>query len=187
MSASPCPREVARFTNQTHGRDGLVNRAGTALLTCRIGVSPGIEAGGSRPGTLCEAWLDPKTYARCARCRGRCLGEPAGCLGDWGTTGDWELGDRCENFPYVFKGTPSARQAGPAGPGVACRDAEVSRGNRELERRRTAKAGGERGTRLLRGGSLPRATGGSPPGAALPPVGCPRTRRQPVPAPTRPR
>ena len=31
----------------------------------------------------------------------------------------------------------------------------------------------ERGTRRLRGGSLPRPTDGSPPGAALPPVGTP--------------
>ena len=38
--------------------------------------------------------------------------------------------------------------------------------------RRLSQAG-ERGTRLLRGGSLPRPTGGSPPGAALPPVGTP--------------
>jgi hypothetical protein len=44
-------------------------------------------------------------------------------------------------------------------------------GNRELERRRSARA--ERGTRLLQGGSMPRPTGGSPPGAALPPVGSP--------------
>jgi hypothetical protein len=44
---------------------------------------------------------------------------------------------------------------------------------------------GNRGARLLRGGSMPRPTGGSPPGAAMPPVGCPRARRQAVPAPTR--
>ena len=42
-----------------------------------------------------------------------------------------------------------------------------------------------RETGLLRGGSLPRPTGGSPPGAALPPGGCPRIRRQPVPSATR--
>jgi len=38
-----------------------------------------------------------------------------------------------------------------------------------------------RGTRLLRGGSLPRPKGGNPPGAALPPVGRPRACRQRVP------
>ena len=32
---------------------------------------------------------------------------------------------------------------------------------------------GQQGTRLLRCGRMPRPTGGSPPGAALPPVGCP--------------
>jgi len=86
------------------------------------------------------------------------------------------------------KGTPSARQAGPSPADVACRDAEVSRGNRELEPQGTARAGrGCRGTRLLRGGSMPRPTGGSPPGAALPPVGCPRSPQAGGTAPTRPR
>ncbi len=49
-----------------------------------------------------------------------------------------------------------------------------------------------RGTRPLRGGSLPSPTGGSPPGAALPPGGCPapagrryRLQRTPVTAPAR--
>jgi hypothetical protein len=37
----------------------------------------------------------------------------------------------------------------------------------------------------LRDGNLPRARGGSPPGAAPPPVGCPRSRRHAVPSPTR--
>ena len=81
------------------------------------------------------------------------------------------------SFFTDIKGAPSARQAGPGPAGVVCKDAEISRGNRELERRenRQSQAGGNRGTRLLRGGSMPRPTGGSPPGAALPPVSCPRS------------
>jgi len=63
-----------------------------------------------------------------------------------------------------------------------------SAGNRKLKTREPPGPGrGSRGTHLLRGGSLPRPAGGSPPGAALPPVGSPGTRGQPVPAPTRPR
>jgi hypothetical protein len=67
-----------------------------------------------------------------------------------------------------------------------------ARPGRARTRRRQAKSQPERGkstgtawrwrrgTSLHRGVSMPRPMGGSPPGAALPPVGCPRTRRQPV-------
>jgi hypothetical protein len=82
-------------------------------------------------------------------------------------------------FTY-FKGTPTARQAGPCRP-IACEDAEITPRNRELARGEPPEPGGvAKRTRLLRGGSLPRPRGGSPPGATLPPVGSPRTRRQAV-------
>jgi hypothetical protein len=83
----------------------------------------------------------------------------------------------CEYFLHIDQGHALARRAGPGTAQVTRRDAEVTEGNRDLVRRgELAEAwGGGRGTRLLRGGSLPRSTGGSPPGAALPPVGCPRS------------
>jgi hypothetical protein len=67
------------------------------------------------------------------------------------------------------------RRARPGGAPaeVACKDAEVTRPKYDLEHETAHARAGNRGTRLLQGGSLPRPTGGSPPGAALPPVGCP--------------
>jgi hypothetical protein len=98
----------------------------------------------------------------------------------------------CDNFLHGFKGTPSARQAGPGhgrGQGRGSHQAESRAGATGTGRART----GSRGPRLLRGGSLPRPTGGSPPGAALPPVGCPApqaagtaSNAPPVTAPARP-
>src|SRR5208282_480622 len=66
---------------------------------------------------------------------------------------------------------------------VVCKDAEISRGDRELERRRTARAERAAGRRAYSGAAASRAQrGGSPPGAALPPVGCsaPAGRRHPL-------
>lgn len=80
----------------------------------------------------------------------------------------------CYKILYGFKGTPSARQAGP-GPG---RSRVLGRGSPPREtasrsRDNPAASAGSRGTHLLRGDSLPRPTGDSPPAAALPRVGRP--------------
>jgi hypothetical protein len=68
----------------------------------------------------------------------------------------------CDNFLRTFKGTPPARKDGPVPAEVACRDAEVSRGNCELER--TETPGPVRGSRdALTPGRQPAAPYGRKP------------------------
>ncbi len=72
----------------------------------------------------------------------------------------------CDNFLHGFKGAPPARQAGPRPGRVACgRTRKSSKGIASWREAGTARSrAGWQGTRLLRGGSLPRPYGREPSG-----------------------
>jgi hypothetical protein len=88
----------------------------------------------------------------------------------------------CDNFLYGFKGTPSARQAGPGPAEVACRDAEVSpRGSASWSRDNHQSRAGEQGDAPTPGRQHAAPYGRKPTGRGAAAGRLPRTRMQPVP------